>query len=226
VQQPHGLTGETSAVAAPVPDANQCGSRTPTSAAAAPVREPHPCSSRTDPCGSRTPTRAAAALTSAAAAPEAFEASVKHEEASRDGAHAASGATTSDTASAPSDADRACRLVRMAGIADAVAAHPGLLFLLAAGVTPDQLAETARAMVEKGKSSFAYLLATVEGRLRDAAAKGAAPLPPAPAVQPAESLSDYHARQQRERQAANAGITRAGATAGIARLKALRGAAA
>ena len=72
-------------------------------------------------------------------------------------------------------AGQACRAIRAAGIVDANPGHPDLLRLLAAQVPVADLEAAARDLVGKGKGRFALLLATVEGRLRDAAAKGAVP---------------------------------------------------
>lgn len=60
--------------------------------------------------------------------------------------------------------------------------HPTLLRLLEAGQTAQTLAATAAELVGKGKGKFALLLATVEGRLRDASQ--AAPLPTTGAAAP------------------------------------------
>lgn len=72
-------------------------------------------------------------------------------------------------------AGEACRAIRQAGIADTNPGHPDLQRLLDAGVQVADLAATARELVDKGRPRFALLLATQEGRLRDAAAKGALP---------------------------------------------------
>jgi hypothetical protein len=60
--------------------------------------------------------------------------------------------------------------------------HPTLLRLLQSGQTGQTLAATAAELVGKGKGKFALLLATVEGRLRDASQ--AAPLPATGAAAP------------------------------------------
>jgi hypothetical protein len=75
----------------------------------------------------------------------------------------------------PSPGGLACRAIKAAGIADVNPGHPTLLRLLEAGQTAQTLAATAAELVGRGKGKFALLLATVEGRLRDAAQ--AAPLP-------------------------------------------------
>lgn len=76
----------------------------------------------------------------------------------------------------PTAAGLACRAIKAAGIADVNPGHPTLLRLLEAGQTPELLAATATELAGKGKAKFALLLATVEGRLRDAAAAGAVPV--------------------------------------------------
>lgn len=72
-------------------------------------------------------------------------------------------------------AGEACRAIRDAGIADVNPGHPDLLRLLQAGVPVADMGAAARELAGKGKARFALLLATLEGRLRDAAAKGALP---------------------------------------------------
>ncbi len=67
-------------------------------------------------------------------------------------------------------AGAAYRAAVNAGITGADPAHPELAQLLAAGVTPDEIGKTAKALVSKGKVSWAYLLRTVAGRRQDAAA--------------------------------------------------------
>ncbi|MEY2875261.1 MAG: hypothetical protein RLZZ373_2632 [Pseudomonadota bacterium] len=81
---------------------------------------------------------------------------------------------------APTAAGLACRAIRMAGIPDVNPSHPDLQRLLAAGITAQELADTAAVIVGKGKASFAYLLRAVEGQRRDAAEK--AQIPPAPSI--------------------------------------------
>lgn len=75
-------------------------------------------------------------------------------------------------------AGSACIAIRQAGIGAVNPGHPDLLRLLAAGVTPQDFADTAAELVGKGKGKFPLLLATVEGRLRDAADAGAVPMAP------------------------------------------------
>ena len=75
----------------------------------------------------------------------------------------------------PTPAGLACRAIRAAGIVDVNPGHPDLARLLEAGVPVETFAATAAELVGKGKGRFALLLSTVEGRLRDAAEKGAIP---------------------------------------------------
>ena len=81
-------------------------------------------------------------------------------------------------APSPTAAGLACLAIRAARISDVNPSHPRLLALLAAGVTSQQLADTATELVDKGRGKFALLLATVEGRLRDAAQGEKLPAPP------------------------------------------------
>jgi len=98
-----------------------------------------------------------------------------------------------------------CLAIKAAGIPDVNPSHPDLQRLLAAGVTPQDLADTAAVLVLKGKSSFAYLLKTVEGQRVDAAAKAAipaavAPLGPTVPSSAADKTAEL-LRQQSEREA-------------------------
>lgn len=79
----------------------------------------------------------------------------------------------------PTAAGLACRAIKAGGITDVNPGHPDLHRLLAAGATPATLQATAAELAAKGKGRFAYLLSTVEGRMRDAAAAGAVPSAPA-----------------------------------------------
>lgn len=88
----------------------------------------------------------------------------------------------------PTAAGAACLALRRAGVPDCNTSHPRLLALLAQGVTPVELAEAAQSLAE-GKRKFAYVLATVEGRRRDAAAIGTLP-PPAPRANRQQALED------------------------------------
>ena len=80
-----------------------------------------------------------------------------------------------DPGQQPTPRGAACIAIRRAGIAAVNPSHPDLQRLLDAGVTPQDLADTAAELVGKGKGSFPLLLATVDGRLRDASTAGAAP---------------------------------------------------
>lgn len=75
---------------------------------------------------------------------------------------------------APSLAGRACLACRGANVHDVNTAHPDLLRLLAAGVTPEEIGATAAECAAKGKARFAYVLATVERRRAESAARPAA----------------------------------------------------
>lgn len=74
----------------------------------------------------------------------------------------------------------ACIAMKSAGMASVNPANPKLTELLKAGITVSELADAASDAVSKGKS-FAYALATAEGRRRDAAT---APLPTVQRQQP------------------------------------------
>lgn len=71
-------------------------------------------------------------------------------------------------------AGEACARLRKAGVASVNPSHPKLLALLAAGLTADELAGIAAEPNAKGKG-FAWILATAEGRRRDAASVTALP---------------------------------------------------
>lgn len=75
----------------------------------------------------------------------------------------------------PTPGGLACQAIKAAGIADVNPSHVDLQRLLAAGVTAQELGDAAAVCVLKGKPHFAYLLSTVEGQRRDAAAKAAVP---------------------------------------------------
>ena len=80
----------------------------------------------------------------------------------------------------PSDAGRACLALRGANVHDVNPAHPDLLRLLAAGVTPEAIGATAAELVAAGKPArMAYVLRTVESRLQQAAERAAIPPPAA-----------------------------------------------
>lgn len=78
-------------------------------------------------------------------------------------------------AAQPTPAGLACRAIKAAGVPDVNPGHPQLRALLDAGVTAQDLADTAAELVAKGRGRFRLLLATIEGRRRDAAAAGALP---------------------------------------------------
>lgn len=79
-----------------------------------------------------------------------------------------------DSLALPTAAGSACLQMRAAGVQSVNPSHPKLLALLAAGITPDEIGEVAREPRARGKG-MAWVLATAEGRRRDAAA--VAPLP-------------------------------------------------
>lgn len=84
-----------------------------------------------------------------------------------------------DELPAPSLAGRACMAMRGANVHDVNPAHPDLLALLAAGVTPEEIGATAAECAAKGRGRFAYVLATVKRRRAEAAASPVASLPAA-----------------------------------------------
>lgn len=94
----------------------------------------------------------------------------------------------------PTEAGSACLQMRAAGIQGVNPSHPKLLALLAAGVTPDEIGEVAREPKARGKG-MAWVLATVEGRRRDAAAVGSLPSPP-----PGGGARASPAEQRRQKQ--------------------------
>ena len=95
----------------------------------------------------------------------------------------------------PSLAGRACLACRGANVHDANPAHPTLLRLLAAGVTPEEIGATAVECSAAGKPRFAYVLATVERRRSDAArAPPAAEARPATVPMGHNPADDFHAK--------------------------------
>lgn len=77
----------------------------------------------------------------------------------------------------PTDAGRACLLMRQAGCPSTNPSHPDLIAALAEGVTPEVLADTAREAVDLGKPKpFPWAIATARGRQRE----GANPVPTGP----------------------------------------------
>ncbi len=73
----------------------------------------------------------------------------------------------------PTLAGTVCARLRKAGIASVNPSHPKLLELLKAGATADELGAIAEE--PNAKKGFAWVLATAEGRRRDAAAAGTIP---------------------------------------------------
>ncbi len=73
------------------------------------------------------------------------------------------------TSGPPTPAGAVCARLRRAGISAVNPSHPRLLTLIEAGCTEDEFADVA---AEAGGKGFAWILATVEGRRRDAAAAG------------------------------------------------------
>lgn len=100
-------------------------------------------------------------------------------------------AEADDPPPAPSLAGRACIAMRGANVHDVNPAHPDLLRLLAAGVTPEEIGSTAAECAAKGKARFAYVLATIERRLDEAAAR-----PPTAAAVPADPMAWAESRSQ------------------------------
>lgn len=102
----------------------------------------------------------------------------------------------------PTLAGTACRLMREAGLQRVNPSDPRLAQLLAQGVTPKQLGDLATEICEAqgaGKPQ-AYVLAAMEGRLRDAAAAPVAPPGTAQRVgapPPAGSAAGYGAEMDR-----------------------------
>lgn len=97
----------------------------------------------------------------------------------------------------PNDAGRACLLMRQAGCTGTNPSHPDLLAALAEGVTPEQLADTAREAIDSGKSKpFAWAITAARGRR----AQGAKPVNGATHAtdRPRESDADRAARRAAE----------------------------
>lgn len=115
------------------------------------------------------------------------------------GAHATA---PPDPSPGPTLAGTACRLLREAGVQRVNPSDPRLTQLLAQGVTPQQLAHLAVEIREaQGVAKpMAYVLAAMEGRLRDAAAAPAVPPGTAQRVgapPPAGSAAGYGAEMDR-----------------------------
>lgn len=88
-----------------------------------------------------------------------------------------SSSSSSSTSVLPNGSTRAgeaCKAIKSAGITAVNPSHPGLLALIAAGATPEEFRDVAAEGAPKGKG-FPWVLATVEGRRRDAAARGKVP---------------------------------------------------
>lgn len=84
------------------------------------------------------------------------------------------GTTLANGATGATPAGTACLAMKAAGMQAVNPSHPELLALLAAGVGAQELADAAGECTAKGKP-FAYALAMVRGRLRDAAEAGVLP---------------------------------------------------
>jgi hypothetical protein len=61
-----------------------------------------------------------------------------------------------------------CKALRESGLQTCSASHPKLLALLEAGISPDEIIAVAKEPAARAKG-FAWILATAEGRRRDAA---------------------------------------------------------
>lgn len=60
--------------------------------------------------------------------------------------------------------------MRTAGVSGVNPGHPDLLALLEAGATEDEIAGATQAAVDRGKASFAYVLAMLKRQRQEAAA--------------------------------------------------------
>lgn len=71
----------------------------------------------------------------------------------------------------PSPAGEVCRALRVAGLSQVNPSHPKLLALLEAGAQPRMFVDMAKELLHRApeKAGFGYVLAAVEGRMRDAA---------------------------------------------------------
>ncbi|MFK2876919.1 DUF1376 domain-containing protein [Rhodanobacter hydrolyticus] len=100
--------------------------------------------------------------------------------------------------SSPTEAGRACLLMRQAGCVQTNPSHPDLLAALAEGVTPQALRDTAAEGVAAGKAKpFAWAIQTARSRH----AEGASALPAGPprtarAAAPSKTLQGIHALQE------------------------------
>lgn len=93
-----------------------------------------------------------------------------------------------------------CIVLKSEGVGSVNPSHPELLALIDAGAQVGHFAEAARASVAKGKPNFSYVLATVKGQMRDAAALAVAAfeVPFAGAKNAIESFSERDRRKKRE----------------------------
>lgn len=80
----------------------------------------------------------------------------------------------SSTSTSTTAAGEVCARLKSAGIPNVNPQHPKLLALLDAGLTVDEIAAVGPEAKEKGKG-FPWILATAEGRRRDAAQVGSLP---------------------------------------------------
>lgn len=99
----------------------------------------------------------------------------------------------------PTPAGAICARLRKSGIAAVNPSHPGLLALIDAGATADELG--AIADEPNAKKGFAWVLATATGRRRDAAAAG---------VIPEARASPVHQSRHQAQAATIAGLTSVG----------------
>lgn len=96
---------------------------------------------------------------------------------------------------APTLAGAICKAIKAEGIPDVAPDHADLLALIAAGATQGEFVDAAKHARKQGKPSFAYVLGTVKGRRRDAAAT-AASVHHGPMPEPQESARERQAREQ------------------------------
>jgi uncharacterized protein YdaU (DUF1376 family) len=72
--------------------------------------------------------------------------------------------------SPPTPSGKVCMALREAGLSGVNPGHPDLLALLEAGATEEELLGAARTAVDRGKASFAYVLAMLKRQRQEAAA--------------------------------------------------------
>lgn len=89
------------------------------------------------------------------------------------GSHSEKRASESPPTSTPSG--RVCARLRKAGIQGVNPSNPKLLALLTAGIPEDEFGDLADELGARGKS-LGWILATIEGRRRDAASVGTVPV--------------------------------------------------